>query len=183
MQRMELTKTQKALSLLTGIYDRFTEERAGLYAQFLGDIPDEVLTAAIKSLILTSKFPPTIAEIREEAERIYRIASGKQIPTAGEAWNEALKAVREYGYYQKPKFSSPLIEEAVRRFGWEELNMQPMNTIGVARGQFMKIYDSVASERRGTKRIEALIGNERVNRLISNTAKGKMLNQGKADRK
>ena len=50
----------------------FREAQMQTYGAMLNDIPPEIQFQAVKNVIKTAKFLPTIAEIREEAIRIAR---------------------------------------------------------------------------------------------------------------
>lgn len=175
-----ITQLQMTLALLTGVYKGFTTEQAMLYSKFLTDIPVDLVTSAINSLIQKSKYAPTIAEIRTEAETIYRAATKTEIPSPADAWEEALNAVAHYGYYGKPKFSHPFIELAMKRFGFKELCMQEPKTIGVARRQFMDIYSQVVNQQKERKRVNAIIGkNPALQNLVNQAADKMKLEAGK----
>lgn len=139
-----ISQRNKCVGLLMGAFKDITPQRAAVYTEFLKDIPDELLMPAVRNVIMTCKFAPSVAEIREEAMRLRDSVSGKDAPDAGRAWGDALKAVSSVGYYRRPKFDDPITQEAVERFGWQELCSQPTDTISVARAQFMKIYNECA---------------------------------------
>ena len=107
----------------------------------LKDIDYQVCNAAIQKWLLTNKFPPTIAEIRELATEIQ---CGK-LPDWGEAWEETCKAIRRYGFY-RPKEGleslSPLTRETVNRLGWSNLCLSENPTAD--RANFRQCYEVVA---------------------------------------
>lgn len=107
----------------------------------LKDIDYQVCNAAIQKWMLTNKFPPTIAEIRELATEIQR---GK-LPDWGEAWEETCKAIRRYGFY-RPKEGleslSPLTRETVNHLGWSNLCLSENPTAD--RANFRQCYEIVA---------------------------------------
>lgn len=183
MEQKKISQLQMTLALLTGVYKGFTTEQAILYSKFLADIPVDLVTSAINSLIQKSRYVPTIAEIRAEAETIYRVATKTEIPSPADAWEEALKAVAHYGYYGKPKFSHPFIEQAMNRFGFKELCQQETKTIGVARRQFMDIYSQVVNQQKERKRVNAIIcKNPALKNLINQAAEKMKLEAGKGEK-
>ena len=105
------------------------------------DLEYQVCNAAIQKWMLTNKFPPTIAEIRELATEIQ---CGK-LPDWGEAWEETCKAIRRYGFY-RPKEGleslSPLTRETVNRLGWSNLCLSENPTAD--RANFRQCYEVVA---------------------------------------
>lgn len=92
-------QAQKLLYVLESAYSRseFRPGTAKIYTQMLADLPYEVAKTAVMRLIATSKWLPTIAEIRHAcAELIDPLLS------AEDAWIEACKAARVYTPYQAP---------------------------------------------------------------------------------
>jgi len=60
------------------------------------DLPYTLAEAALANLIRTNKFPPTLAEISDEADRVYRQGRGRRIELeqriereVDDAWYEA----------------------------------------------------------------------------------------------
>ena len=83
------TKTMKeGLGLLRVAFRKdFDQETASLYSSMLMDLPEENFVQAIKELLNTSRFLPSIAEIREKAG-----ASSQD--DALDAWELAAKALK-----------------------------------------------------------------------------------------
>lgn len=129
----------KIMATLTAAFPRteIGEQTILVYAKFLADIPYEAGQAAILNLIAGSKFFPTVAELRQAA---LKLIPGKQLPTPEEAWGEVSTQIRVNGYYRVPVFSHPVIEQAVKAMGWQELCTSEN---GIAdRAHFMRIYES-----------------------------------------
>lgn len=61
--------------------ETISPESAALYAEHLADIPTDLLSRAVSSLIQSQRFFPAVAEIRERAARL----AGLLPPTAAEA--------------------------------------------------------------------------------------------------
>ena len=59
----------------------FPEDSVRVYVRALADVPSAVLTDAVDAIVKTSRFRPTIAEIRETVAR-----RALDLPTAGVAW-------------------------------------------------------------------------------------------------
>ena len=149
---------------------KFTPDQAVLYEKFLADIPEALVEGAVSILCRTSVYPPTVAEIRRKAEELWRESQGERLPDAGRAWQEALDAVSKTGSYGTPHFDDELTEEAVRRFGWKELCLQPAGTIAVARAQFMKIYNTLAERRKKRKELQAVLKGGDLKQLLQSIA-------------
>lgn len=75
---------------------------------FAADDPREV-TAAVKGMISTQKFMPTIADVKEAMQKQRALARGDL--TAGEAWEKVIKAMHRWGYYQPDKAHEMLGDE------------------------------------------------------------------------
>lgn len=113
----------------------------------LSDLPYETANAAIQSYMMTETKPPTIADIRKAAAKV----TAPEIPASGEAWKKVLQAVRRFGFYQQREALEsldPLTREAAERFGFRELCDINASDSGIARGQFMKIYDQLANRKK-----------------------------------
>ena len=144
--------TQKETSVLLGMlrvaYPRFYAEispedvtaSVSTWTMMLSDTTLEVATAALQRLIATSKFPPTIAEMRESIAAVQY----PTLPDAGDAWGEVNDAIRNYGYYRQAEALASMREPvhlAVERMGWRDLCMSEN---GMAdRAHFLRIYESM----------------------------------------
>jgi hypothetical protein len=125
------------------------EETVVLYTERLSSLPAEAVCLAIDRLIDTSRFFPTIAEIK--AAMVEAVVE----PGFAElAWGEVIREVRRVGFGRtaqgRPRFSSPLIGKAVAAVGWETICMSEHPE--VIRAQFVKTLDALV--RRETYRIQ-----------------------------
>lgn len=126
--------------------DRFLadDDSMSVWYEMLKDLSYEVASIAAQKYINTNHFPPTIADIREAAVAVMH----PEIPNSGDAWQEVLMAVRRFGYYDQQgalESLSPLTRQAAERFGFRELCDTGVDDVGVARGQFMRIYEQVVA--------------------------------------
>lgn len=95
---------------------------AVLWEKALADIPYEVAEKAIIKVLATSKFFPTIAEIREATAQITQ----PRTIDAMEAWGLIIEAIRKFGYTRQKEameFLPSDVGEMVKRFTWWELCM------------------------------------------------------------
>ena len=119
---------------------RIPDDTLGLFVDALADLPDGLLLAAVKELVLTSKFVPTIAEIRDAA-----------IPdehcSAGAAWREVTVACRTLGRAGVPGWSDPMIRDALNMAGGyvEACNTE---SPGFMAGRFTKAFNALADQQR-----------------------------------
>lgn len=165
----------KAVAPLQLAYNASLDDaRLRLYVEMLSDIPPSILETAVKKLIMTNKFLPSIAEIREVAYGIKGIISGTAAPDESEAWGEVAKAIRSVGYYGKPKFSHEAITTAVNNIGWQDICMTPNEGINTLRAQFRRAYQ-LAAKRQKDNRDNAVLGispnNEKLKQLTGNLVK------------
>ena len=144
--------TQKETAMLLGIlraaYPRFYLDishddlkiSVDTWTVMLSDTTLEIATIALQRLIATSKFPPTIAEMRESISSVVN----PSMANSGEAWGEVNKAIRKYGYYRQLEGMASLSEPtrlAVERMGWRELCMSENHMAD--RAHFLRIYESL----------------------------------------
>jgi hypothetical protein len=145
---MTQIETAALLGILRVTYPRFYADippedikiSVDTWTLMLSDTSFEVAQVALQRLIATSKFPPTIAEMRESISAV-RYPS---MLDSGEAWGEVTEAIRNYGYYRQEEAMASMCEPvrlAVQRMGWRELCMSEN---GMAdRAHFLRIYESM----------------------------------------
>jgi hypothetical protein len=105
-----------------------------VYAHDLADLPPQACALAVKTLRQTSRFLPSIAEVRQATAEI----TGGHLPDGDEAWGEVQRQIKQTGYYGKPRFSHPAIAATVRAMGWQDLCASEN---GVAdRAHFLAMY-------------------------------------------
>ena len=137
------------------------QDAFNMWFMLMGDLPYEVCNVAIQKYMLTNKFPPTVAELREIAANVV----GGDPMTWGESWERALNAVRRYGSYnQAAALDSldPLTRKCVDSIGYMQLCMS--ENIMVERAHFQKIFD-VFQRREQTERQMPLGLQEAISRL------------------
>jgi hypothetical protein len=123
--------------------DRFLPDADAikLWFKLLQDLEYTAVNAAAQKYILTNKFPPTVADIRESATELQH---GK-CPDWGEAWEETCKAIKRFGFY-RPKEAleslRPLTRETVNWLGFSNLCMSENPTAD--RANFRTCYEIVA---------------------------------------
>ena len=99
----------------------------------------------------TAKFFPTPAEILEAAEDMERTAGDNHLPTAGEAWEEAMRLART-SHESKPwMYSCPEVEHAVKQFGKRNLLEVKVDDVTNSRAQFRRIYDAIIEQARNKR--------------------------------
>lgn len=117
---------------------------AQIYRKLLIDLPADVTRQAVTRLLTTSKWVPTIAEIRSAATDL-RLGPAR---TGGEAWAEAIGAIRTVGIYGVPKWTDPVLAEALRLWGsWRSFCCSPEDDPG-GRARFIEMYEQLAARTR-----------------------------------
>ena len=117
----------------------FAEEPYGLVAE------------AVKALIGTLKFPPTIADVKEKIAYILRPQSLSEI----EAWHIIRKAVDEYDYYEPAEYNRkiisglpPLLKRIVGSVNqlreWQDMDRGVFNS--VVQSNVMRSYTALVKQ-------------------------------------
>ena len=109
---------KQALALLAGAFPAFKDQQAQAYGAMLNDIPGAIQMEAIKNVVKTCKFLPSIAEIREEAKRLTLMATGKESNIPEREWEIVYRAIGTTGYYNKPEFQNRITAKTVKAMGW-----------------------------------------------------------------
>lgn len=143
---MTKLETAKILAILTATYPTFykdmkDEEMDGvieIWTEMFKDCDYRLVSLAVKELINSYEYPPTIATIKN---KIYELTNTNDTsPT--ELWDKLLKAIRNgtYGYEEEFEKLPREVQEFVREpFQLHELASIDSNTIHtVVKGQFLK---------------------------------------------
>ena len=112
-----------------------------IWYALLKDLDYNIAQAAIQKHMVTSKFPPTIADIREQAASV---TYGEK-PMWSDGWDLVLKAIRKYGSYAPVEAMAsfdPITRRCVERLGYMEL-CQSTNIVA-DRANFRMIFEQIA---------------------------------------
>ena len=139
----------------------FPSARAGseslrIYANCLSDIPLTLIEASLVYIAKNNTFFPSINEIRETARMIYETTNNNTVPLSADAWEEALRLARAHGLMKPWNYSHPLVEQAVKAIGRQEICTMESRSEGVVRAHFMQIYDQFRNKAKTMKEINAL---------------------------
>lgn len=160
---MATSKTiSSCLKTISAAYPRFevSEDTIRVWGAFVGDLDDELLTAAVFRFISASDhaFPPSIPEIRAQATELRRQIAG--VPTAFEAWNEVVSAPRPSplptfrdGAFFEPEvytWSNEIVGVVAKMLGWPK-RFPDMGNEMADRAHFVKAYDTEVSKRMKTE--------------------------------
>ena len=153
------------MGILASVYEkieRITQDKflSEQWYSMLSDLTDEQFKKAIELIVKTSKYAPTIADIREKA-----VSKAEYTPE--EAWAIVYRDLKKYGYYNEPVYEDWKLEAAKNAIGWHTLcDMQPEEKNAV-RAHFMRIYQSLVKREQEARQT----GNKRINDLVANLAK------------
>lgn len=149
----------KPIMILQAAYPsrQLSDDSVKLYTMALADIHPVTLQAAIMNLIQTSKFMPSIAEIREEAQKVSTLVNCiESTPDASEAWDMVYKAAVHRGYDN----GLETLPEAVRKVAtsfWHDICYEPSKNLGVIRAQFRDAYNAYIEREKTQTRIQRAI--------------------------
>lgn len=142
---MTRAEAAELVAVLSSAYraQSITEATCQVYETMLADLGYAAAQRAIARLIATSRYMPTVAEIREAVLEVER---GPQRGGV-EAWGDVLEAIRRVGAYNPaPEFGDPIVSECVRLMGWVALCRGTNEAADRAR--FVELYESLAQRRR-----------------------------------
>ena len=123
-----------------------------LWYREIQDIPAEVAEAALRKWVVTNKWSPSIAEIREMTANV---VNGDQI-TWAESWEEAKRAIRRFGSYNKGaalESLSPLTRKCVESIGYIELCLSENEMAD--RAHYQRIFEVYANRQKTQQSIPA----------------------------
>lgn len=150
---MNRKETTQILVILASNYKFFNEQMSEkgksdilvkTWQSCFEDMPYELVANAVKKTMLTSEYPPTIAEVRKQATEMVNPDTAK---TAIEAWSEAYSMICRGGYMTEEEFNiaSPEVKKFfgnVRQV--KELAKTDISTVNsVTKGQFLKQYEAI----------------------------------------
>lgn len=146
---------EESLAVVTMLVEAYPQrevssETMRAYAMHLADLPKAPTLAAVKRLIGTSKWLPSIAEIREAVA----VATLPAVPDVALAWSEALALLGRIGVYGSlGNAGSPYVNRTLRLCGrWADICQEDTTWL---RKRFAEIYAGVVSEVRTARQIGA----------------------------
>ena len=114
-----------------------------MYVEMLADINPVTLEQAIKNIVKTRKFLPTIAEIREECSALSAYVNAhEELPTPQSAWERVIKYASTYGYEHGLEHLDGLTLKCAKSI-WSSFNplMGDEYNEASCRSQFIKQYE------------------------------------------
>lgn len=127
------------------------EQAMELWYRQLQDIPFPVAEAILAKWVATNKWSPSIADIRDG---VAEIQNGGPAPDWGEAWDQAINAIRRFGSYEEAEAMEslpPLTRETVRRLGYKSLCWSENQVAD--RANFRQVYEILSKRKVETDKI------------------------------
>ena len=156
---MNKQETIQVITLLAGNYNSIAEKdktqkqlMINTWLECLGDLDYRLVLESVKKTMITSPYPPTIADIRKNAIEMIKPTTSK---TAIEAWNEAYSMICKGTYLEEEEFekASPEVKKffgnvrQVRELA--QTNTDVVNS--VTKGQFLKQYEVIVNREKEQK--------------------------------
>lgn len=157
---MNTEETKTLLGIMKMAYPNFYKDLSKadainiveLWSMMFADEHPKIVTEAVKALICTLKYPPTIADVKEKIQDI----TTPQQETEMEAWEKVLKAIRNSGYNAYDEFGK-LTEVVQKVIGshnqlreWAMMESEKVNS--VVQSNFMRSYTAkLRTERERSK--------------------------------
>lgn len=150
------------------------EATIDLWAEMFAHENTQLVVAATKNLINTFKWPPTIADIKEEMYKLTEVETETPI----EIWNKIKAAISKAGYYSVEEFEK--LPEIAKTFvgsprQLKEWALSIDYNDSVVKGQFLKQYEVLKKREKDNKLMLPQV-KELTRQLISNMDATKLLN-------
>lgn len=142
---MKHSEVAEIVAMLLQAYPQaqFGPASSAMYERMLVDLDPATALEAVQRLMRTSKWLPTIAEIRTTAADVRH--GPKRL--GAEAWGDVTEAVRRVGAYRPPPaFTDSLVTDCVGMLGWRNLCLGANDAADRAR--FIELYDGLVDRRR-----------------------------------
>jgi hypothetical protein len=126
-----------------------------MYVEMLADINPVTLEQAIKNIVKTRKFLPTIAEIREECSALSAYVNmHDEVETAQTAWEKVIKVVGTYGYDNGKEHLEGITLTSARTI-WSSFDPRMGHEYNEAscRSQFIRCYEQLAEREKHRQRM------------------------------
>lgn len=126
------------------------EATINLWTEMFAHENTQLVVAAVKNLINTFKWPPTIADVKDE---MYKLTQ-TETETPVEMWNKIKSAMSRASYYAQEEFDK--LPEVAKRFvgspnQLREWALSVDYNDGVTKGQFFKQYEILKQREKDNK--------------------------------
>lgn len=154
-----MNKKQQIVKILSTLQLAYSTdlsiERLEMYVEMLADINPVTLEQAIKNIVKTRKFLPTIAEIREECSALSAYVNAhEEIPIAQSEWEKVIKVVGTYGFEHGKEYLEGITLQAAKPI-WSSFDPRMGHEYNEAscRAQFIKCYEQLIDREKHRQRM------------------------------
>lgn len=142
-----------------------------MWFALLQDLPYKLANVAIQKHMLTEKFPPTPAEIREKAAQMIEVPETEMSEL--EAWAFVRKAIRNSGYHAQEEFDKlpeacrEAVGNAANLEEWAKMDYEKVESVG--QSHFIRNFRTavlrIKEEQRLPEQMRKLISEMRESRM------------------
>ena len=154
-----MNKKQQIVKILSTLQLAYSTdlsiERLEMYVEMLADINPVTLEQAIKNIVKTRKFLPTIAEIREECSTLSAYVNAhEELPIAQSEWEKVIKVVGTYGFEHGKEYLEGITLQAAKPI-WSSFDPRMGHEYNEAscRAQFIKCYEQLIDREKHRQRM------------------------------
>ena len=149
---MNREETKAIMAILKAGYPNFYKDMSAkdatsiinLWSTMFTDDPAHVVTEAVKSLMCTLKFPPTIADVKEKISLITQPCQMSEM----EAWQMVKSAINYYNAAQTFERLPPILRRIIgspnQLREWAIMEAETVNS--VVQSNFMRSYKAVVAQ-------------------------------------
>lgn len=120
-------------------------EAVRTYYALLEDIPYEYMTLAVQSYAMTNKWPPTVAELREQVVKMQ-----DESADWSDSWENVIRCVQRHGYVDSAgayEEMDEITKLTVQRIGWTQICQADVSDPSI-RANFRDIYKQEQNKQR-----------------------------------
>lgn len=149
---MDIDRFKNIVKAVRSAYPQFkfieSKEGMQIWLKALEDTPDEAVSLAFEKHMMTSKYPPSIADIRE---KIFEL-SGEIKGDWSLAFDLTRRAISKFGSYREEEAlawieeQDSLAAEVTRRLGFKEICLS--ENLEVVRGQYRMAYENYSADKK-----------------------------------
>lgn len=155
----------KGMILLSKAFNKdFGEDQINVWYSFFKDVELETFKKAIKIIVEQKKYFPSIAELKEEINKL--TIEDYDVDVKNE-WGLVLEAIRKTGYYKQDEFEDMLKPKTLKvcqRMGIEHLLTMDMEEKPSMQKLFINLYEGMTNYEKNEKIYE-----ENIKRLQEQT--------------
>lgn len=141
---MKANEFSNIMKLITVFFPKFQENinddfKKQIWYEVLGDLDYTVTQIALKKLLSSCRFMPTVAEIRQA---VSELNNPNTLMSGAEAWGQVTRAISKHGSYAEKEALNSMnssVALLVKRMGWKDICMS--ENIMADRAHFIKLWN------------------------------------------